>query len=152
MTRLPTKSAGDQPTLDELRVQVRAAGLRGTTARLAVLGHLHAARSPLSHAEVADQLASRGFDRTTIYRNLVELAEANLLSRVEVGDHVWRFEVRRGAEETPGEHPHFLCLDCGEVSCLTDVDIKIVASRGRKQPELGEVTEVLLKGHCGRCG
>lgn len=152
MPRQPTKSTDPSPTLEELRAHVRAAGLRGTAARLAVLQHLHEARSPLTHAEVADQLSSRGFDRTTIYRNLVELAEANLLSRVEVGDHVWRFEVRRGAEETPGEHPHFLCIDCGEVSCLTDVDVQIVSPRGRKRQALGEITEVLLKGHCTRCG
>lgn len=145
------KSESSAPTLDELRAQIRAAGLRGTAARLAVLSELYEAHSPLTHAEVAERLSARGFDRTTIYRNLVELVEVNIVSRVEVGDHVWRFEVRRQDDASPGEHPHFLCVDCGEISCLTDVDVKITNLSSGKRRSVGEITEVLLKGHCGRC-
>jgi Fur family ferric uptake transcriptional regulator len=43
-----------------------------------VLGYLVAARGPKTHAEVADDLADRDFDRATIYRNLTELTEAGL--------------------------------------------------------------------------
>ena len=137
--------------LDSVRQQIRAAGLRSTKARVSVMQELIGAASPLSHAEVATRLDSQGFDRATIYRNLVELAEAGLVSRVELGDHVWRFEMRRAEGESGGDHAHFLCVDCGEVSCLPTDSISIKQAAGAKQSPIREVTEVLLKGRCGNC-
>jgi Fur family ferric uptake transcriptional regulator len=113
---------------------------------------LREARVPLSHAEVAARLAEQGFDKATVYRNLVELAEAGIVSRFELGDHVWRFEWRDHSSERYMEHPHFLCLDCGEISCLTDVTVNISPSPGSKRSRLADVSEVLLKGRCDRCG
>jgi len=154
-----------EPPLDAARARLRETGLRCTAARLAVLAHLMEATGPKTHAEVSDSLADRGFDRTTIYRNLTELTEATIVSRVELGDHVWRFELRRAG--THGQdHPHFLCTTCGEVSCLDDVNVAITPKpaaatpkskprRGRPsggQVTIGTVTEVLLKGRCDNCG
>lgn len=136
---------------DELRRRLRGAGLRTTLARLAVLEQLDEAAAPLSHAELADAMASEGFDRATIYRNLIDLTEAGLVSRTELGDHLWRFESRRDGREHAAQHPHFVCVDCGEVSCLADIDVAISPSPGSKRSVIGELTEVLLKGRCGRC-
>ena len=168
------------PAMDAVRALVRNAGLRCTAARLTVMRHLLDAHGPETHAEVSDALAHRGFDRATIYRNLTELTEAKLVSRVELGDHVWRFELKRPGGGGHGEdHPHFLCTSCGEVSCLDDVHVAItpkVPSRqgipARRAPAVGgakspagrpksvvgrprgirAVTEVLLKGRCDHCG
>lgn len=156
---MPRKSA---PSLDAVRTVVRDAGLRCTSARLAVLQHLVACGGPRTHAEVATALADRGFDRATIYRNLTELTEARLLTRMELGDHVWRFEVRTSqADRNAEEHPHFICTSCGEVSCLDGVDVAITpkprsagTGAGRPRPggkRIGAVREVLLKGQCPQC-
>jgi Fur family ferric uptake transcriptional regulator len=144
---------------------IRGAGLRCTQARVAVLSHLAAVRGPRTHAEVADALADRGFDRATIYRNLTELTAARLVARVELGDHVWRFEIARAAK--PGakgdDHPHFVCTTCGDVSCLDDVKVSISprskggslgrgSGTGRAGNGIRAVKEVLLKGTCAECG
>lgn len=143
---------------------IRSAGLRCTPARVAVLEHLASVRSPRTHAEVADALGDRGFDLATIYRNLTELTAARLVARVELGDHVWRFEIARPAR--PGkkvdDHPHFVCTSCGDVACLEDVQVSIVprpqaagprAARGRRGGAVIRVVrEVLLKGTCADCG
>ncbi len=157
-------------TLDNVKTRIRAAGLRCTTARVAVLEHLDTATGPRTHAEVSEALDDRGFDRATIYRNLIELTDKKLVSRVELGDHVWRFEIKRHghARDAQGEHPHFLCTTCGEISCLDDVRVAITphprtrsaAGTAAKKPRAGtprgggiySVTEVLLKGRCGDCG
>ena len=122
-----------------------------------------AATGPKTHAEVSDSLTDRGFDRATIYRNLTELTEARIVSRVELGDHVWRFELRRASGHGQ-DHPHFLCTTCGEVSCLEDVNVAITPkpittaaskSKGKSANSsrgIGRVTEVLLKGRCDHCG
>lgn len=143
--------SGQSPQSEPIRGRIRAAGLRFTAARLAVMRELLAAHSPLTHAQVAVRLARRGFDRATIYRNLIELADAGLLLRVELGDHVWRFEARRDEADGPSEHPHFVCVDCGEVSCLSSVNVRITPAPGGADTVIAKVTEVLLKGHCGRC-
>ena len=162
-------------SIDAVKSLVRGAGLRCTAARLAVLEHMLTAPGPKTHAEVSEALDHRGFDRATIYRNLTELTEANLVTRVDLGDHVWRFEVKRHEHGSGhgGDHPHFVCTSCGEVSCLDDVNVAITprpaaahppegaaGATGRKagkKPASGKrqgipaVTEVLLKGTCGNC-
>lgn len=137
--------------LDDIRRRLRSVGMRSTSARIAVLRRLDAARKPLSHAEMADQLAGDGFDRVTVYRNLLELVDSGLASRVDLGDHVWRFEVFREEGGHRNDHPHFVCLDCGGVACLSGVTVTVRPARGAKAPAFGEVTEVVLKGHCANC-
>jgi Fur family transcriptional regulator, ferric uptake regulator len=136
---------------EKLRAQIREAGLRCTAARLAVLGQLSQSTFPLSHSEIAASLAPLGFDRATVYRNLVELSAASLISRVELGDHVWRFEWRRGSQEQVDDHAHFVCTKCGEVTCLVGAKISVKPAPGKTRSAVGKVTEVLLKGHCSRC-
>lgn len=160
--------------IEAVQARIRGAGLRCTAARIAVLRYLISATGPLTHAEVSEAVGPvKGFDRATIYRNLTELTEAGLVSRVELGDHVWRFELKRaGRPHAKGEdHPHFLCTSCGEVSCLDDVNVSITPKPGRDRPgakakagrgkaaggaapsrAIRSVREVLLKGQCGKCG
>jgi Fur family transcriptional regulator, ferric uptake regulator len=136
---------------EKLRTRIREAGLRCTPARLAVIGKLQKSASPLSHGDIAATLAPLGFDRATVYRNLVELSEAGLISRVDLGDHTWRFEWRPNDHTDGDEHPHFVCTKCGGVSCLVGVKIDIRPAPGKKGSAVGQVTEVLLKGRCSRC-
>ena len=152
--------ARGKPLIDgAVRDRIRGAGLRCTTARVAVMHHLETATGPLTHAEVSEALSHLGFDRATIYRNLTELTEAGLASRVELGDHVWRFEAKRaGGGHKGDDHPHFVCTTCGEVSCLDDVQVAITPrpAEGKRskrvaRSRIGSVTEVLLKGRCEQC-
>ncbi len=136
----------------ELRERIRETGLRSTAPRIAVLDRLQRADSPLSHGEITEELMPLGFDRATIYRNLTDLAEAGLVSRVEVGDHVWRFELRQpDATRGEREHPHFVCNDCGTVACLPSVSVNIRPARGAPRSIVAEVNEVVLRGRCEAC-
>ncbi|MFZ4732690.1 MAG: Fur family transcriptional regulator [Pirellulales bacterium] len=131
MTREPV------PSFDSLKQAIRGLGLRCTAARLAVLQHLMVATGPETHAEVSQALADTGFDRATIYRNLTELTDVGLVSRIELGDHVWRFEVRRVGRDGKRaiDHPHFVCTSCGEVSCLDDVNVAITPKVPERRTE-----------------
>lgn len=139
-------------TVEAARDRVRTAGLRATASRVAVLQHVSAAGNPVSHADVADTLVPQGYDKSTLYRCLVELADAGLLARLDAGDHAWRFEPKPPAgDHSPNEHPHFVCVDCGSVTCLPDVEVKIGPTKGSKASTVGNVTEIFLKGHCKEC-
>jgi Fur family ferric uptake transcriptional regulator len=132
-----------------LAEKLRAAGLRRTGSRMAVLERLMRAEAPVSHGEVADDLGHLGFDRATVYRNLTDLTDAGLLARADMGDHVWRFSLTQDHQVEHGrQHPHLLCTDCGTIVCLPDVKVKIAAAAGKQR---FAVTEVQLKGLCERC-
>lgn len=132
-----------------MQTRIREAGLRCTAARLAVLKELTRARSPLTHAEVSDLLTDQGIDKATVFRNLVDLVDAEILSRTELGDHVWRFEVRMPGVEDDQTHPHFVCLDCGGVTCLSELDFDAPSRRATSR--VGEIKEILIKGVCTEC-
>lgn len=131
------------------RQDIRAAGFRATPARIATLLELRASKSPMTHAELAEKLASGGFDKATAFRNLNDLTNGGLLRRTELGDHVWRFEAIDLANRHKPGHPHFLCVDCGSVTCLGEV--QLTAGSRRHSDTVGEVTEILLRGHCKDC-
>jgi len=136
-------------TVQAARESLRGAGLRSTTSRVAVLQYVAGSSKPLSHADVSDVLVPEGYDKSTLYRCLVELADAGLLARLDAGDHAWRFELKDDEEEHGPEHPHFVCVDCGKVTCLQDVEVKI--SPPKRASAMGEVTEIFLKGLCKEC-
>ncbi len=140
-----------RPNLDELRGAVRSKGLRATPSRLAVLELLRASDSPMSHGDVADRLGDRvgqAWDRATIYRNLTDLAEARLVRRTDVGDHVWRFEAVR--EEHDTAHPHFVCTDCGTVECLPEIELVVRRAKAPRAVKQRQV-EVHVRGLCDAC-
>jgi len=144
------KPPAEKMTIAEAREALRALKLRGTAARIAVLQKMARSDIPLSHAEVTASLQEVGFDPSTIFRSLTELAEAGLLHRVDVGDGSRRFEYSPPSTKGEGPHPHFLCLDCGKITCLPETTFSFrSASKSSVQP--GQVTEVLLKGHCVEC-
>lgn len=123
--------------------------MRATPARLATLRMLREAVSPLSHAEVAEQLSESGVDKATAFRNLNDMTEAGLLRRTELGDHVYRFEEVRAGDGDEDAHPHFLCTVCGTVSCMDNV--RLTAGSQRASEAVGEITEILLRGRCNDC-
>ena len=132
---------------DELRAQIRKAGLRATRSRVTVLRLLHNRDSPTSHPEVNDALGEDGWDRATLYRNLTDLTDAGLLRRVDLGDHVWRFELVT-AHHDGDAHPHFLCTNCGDVSCLPDLPISAV---GLPRSVAEGQVQIQLRGLCDDC-
>ncbi len=140
------------PSLDELRERIRTSGLRVTAPRVAVLQRLLTATAPVSHGELAEALAPH-WDRATIYRNLTDLTDAGLLRRTDLGDHVWRFELRADDARSHEEktHPHFVCDECGDVQCLPDEMVEIHTARGAPKALKGRDVEIQLKGRCDRC-
>ena len=124
---------------------IRSAGLRATKGRIAVLGLLSDTSRPLNHAELVASLSHLGLDQATVYRNLMDLTRVGLLRRTDLGDHVWRFELVAAGHHDE-EHPHFVCIDCGAIQCLPDVDVNIHGAI----PSNSSV-QVRLEGQCQDC-
>lgn len=129
---------------------LRACGLRRTYTRVHVLQCLSRQSAPITHADVGRELASFGFETSTLFRGLNDLVEAGIVSRLDVGDRVWRFEllVLTGTENSERQnHPHIVCSQCGRVECVAAFGARIL-----DQP-LGKwrVDEIVFKGVCETC-
>ena len=126
--------------------RIRAAGLRVTPQRRAILGAF--AQGPDGHL-TADEVYERAraevpeLARATVYNALAELVRAGLLRSVE------GFGAARYDSNLDSSHHHFRCRSCGR---LFDVH-----PRSADQIELDdrgftvERVQVLLEGSCPEC-
>jgi Fur family ferric uptake transcriptional regulator len=155
-------ASGRTATLEAaIRGELNAAGLRATPARIGVLAKLRRLSGPVSHAELSDLLAAEPWDRATVFRCLVAFVGAGLASRVDLGDHVWRFVAKAGPSAAGAgtraqpaaahDHPHLLCTSCGAVTCLPGAQLSIV--RGARVPKSVRAanTDVQVRGLCDAC-
>jgi len=85
--------------------------------------------------------------KTTIYRNLRQLAHGGQIGRVTLPDNAERFDNRTD------RHYHFQCKSCGE---LFDVDIDYVGGINEAvQAKYGfqvDEHDIVFKGICQQCG
>jgi len=131
----------------DARRALRDAGLRVTEQRLRVYEALQKADRPMSHPEMVALLPQDGMDRTTVYRILMDLTERGLAHRRDLGDHVWRFDLRGpDARRHEQNHPHFSCIECGALECLP-LDSVTLSPTLASRP----ATEIHLRGRCPRC-
>lgn len=127
---------------------LHAVGLRRTRARKVVLEVLNEMDRPLSHQEIASELEIDRLDRVTLYRTLTTLQQAGLLHRVQGVDGVWRFRGHTQSGKCGGNHFHFLCLECNQMSCLPEQPLPWV-----REPEGAEVfgKQLVVYGRCAQC-
>lgn len=132
---------------DAHAAQLRAAGLRVTPQRLAVLDALASLGGHRTADEVAAALRDGGrpIPRATPYHVLGTMADAGVLLVADAGPGVSRFEIA-----TPWHH-HLVCRACGRV-----VDVPCV---GGRRPCLDadlpgavvEEAQVIFRGLCPSC-
>lgn len=153
LTMATTTHKPEPPNVKELQAFLRGAGMRSTSARIAVLDYFHTHAGPNSHAELFTAIAEEGFDRATVYRVLMDFSEAGILSRTDLGDHVWRFELKKGVGGVAHteEHPHFVCVDCGEVSCLPGLSFKLEGRAKAPKSVSKKQVAVQISGRCDKC-
>lgn len=150
LTGVHAMTKGSKPrrlTLEAAKSVLRGVGMRCTTARIAVIQSLDAAESPMTPAGFVDSLCEYGFDKSTIYRSLTELNESGVVVRLDLGDAVRRFELLPLKNDGASGHPHFMCVDCGKVVCMSGFDVEL-KGRSRKAREPGIMCEILVRGHC----
>ncbi len=102
--------------LQELHVTVgrrlRAAAMRYSRSRHAVVEVLAAAGRPITLPEILSAGHHGDLAQSSAYRNLAELVEVGVVRRVDSGDEHSRFELH---ESLTGHHHHLVCVNCGRV-------------------------------------
>ena len=105
--------------MEETAARLRAAGLRPTAPRVAVLSVLEAERQHLTADEVV-RAARRRLGALSVqgaYDVLTALAAAGLLRRIEPAGSAARYEAR-----VADNHHHIVCRSCG---AMQDVDCAV---------------------------
>ena len=128
--------------------RLRAAGMRVTSARLAILDVVHEGQHP-----GADEIARAVRDRIghvtlqAVYEALGAFTEAGLLRKLDVGTGPARYEGRVG-----DNHHHIVCRRCGTVA---DVECVVGAAPCLEPDESPgfeiDEAEVTFWGLCTRC-
>ena len=106
-----TLTAGGYP-VEAALARLRAAGHRITTARRLLLAVLAENRAHRSADELAAAVQARAprTNRSTIYRNLDELARLGLIDRTGIGDRPAAYHL------APADHGHLACESCGQIT------------------------------------
>lgn len=134
---------------DEARSLLKERGLRSTSPRVAVLMLLSSTTSPLSYSDVLNCIGDNDWDPATIYRNLIKLKEANILSVISRADGISRYVISYGDQDNH-RHPHFICDDCGQVSCLPVELTASMSLKGKWQNSVAKAV-IQLRGACPDC-
>lgn len=130
---------------------LRQAGLRAGGGREVVLRELSRAGCLVSAQELEARLRDRG-DRaslTTIYRTLETLHAHGLVTRVDCGEGVARYEpVGPGARA----HHHSVCDRCGVVLAFEDEAVeRALAAAVRELPFRATRADIVVHGACADC-
>lgn len=136
--------------MDSLNARVRSAGMKLTQQRSQILNILLNHPEPVSADEIFKKFPnkSEGMDLVTIYRILKKFEEAGLVSRLEFGDGIARFELTL---ESGHHHHHVICRQCQRVEplhiCDLEQHIKMVEAMGYT----GVSHRLDFFGICSRC-
>jgi Fur family ferric uptake transcriptional regulator len=131
--------------------RLREAGHHRGGARAAVIETLAGQRCAVSAKELERALSRGGRDvgTATVYRALEQLESLGLVTRVEVGDGIARFEPRRPDGH---HHHHLVCDNCGVVEPFEDPALERAIDKLSGQVDFRvDEHEVVLHGACGRC-
>jgi len=92
------------------------------------------------------QKSHPSISKTTIYRNLRQLAHGGQIGRVAISDNAERFDYRTD------RHYHFQCKTCGEIF---DVDIDYVDGINeavqKKYKFRVDEHDIIFRGVCSKC-
>jgi Fur family transcriptional regulator, ferric uptake regulator len=126
-------------------------GLKRTAAREAILKLLGDAGRPLSHPDIVKSGKGEAhFDRVTVYRTLETLQKRGLLHRIQGMDGTWRYCMHRSefSGECAGNHIHFLCSKCDQMSCLPEQPLPWVAAPAGA---IIQSKQLVVHGLCEAC-
>jgi len=129
--------------------KLQEAGLRRGGARLAVVEQLGRGHCALTARDVEEAVRRGGREvgRASVYRALEQLVGLGLITRIDVGDGIARYEAAHPSGE---HHHHMICDDCGVVAPFEDAELErsLEHLAGRLSFRVDD-HEVVLHGSCG---
>jgi len=141
-----------QAWVERAESALAAAGRKRGGARRALLELLAAQTCALTALEIEDALRAGGrrVSRASVYRILDELEGLRLVSRVETGQAMVRYE--RAHDPHGGHHHHLVCDSCGLVMPFSDDALeRAIDELSGRVPLVVAEHEIVLHGACRAC-
>lgn len=138
--------------IERAEAALAAAGRKRGGARRALLELLEGQTCALTAPEIETALGETGrrVSRASVYRILDELEEVRLVSRVETGQAMVRYE--RAHSEGEGHHHHLVCDSCGLVMPFSDERLeRVIDELSERVPLAVAEHEIVLHGACREC-
>ena len=134
----------------DLAERLRRHARKLTAPRQAILNVLRQSRRPVSSQDIFAALPAGGCDLATVYRSMRMLESAGLVSRIDFGDGVARYElVREGAHS---HHHHLICTRCSEAVEIDECFIRELEEGVARRHNFRGVTHRLdFFGICPAC-
>ena len=122
--------------------------IRKTKSIEVLLNEFKMSSGAISVITLIERLSSK-INKTTIYRVLDKLEEDGVVHSFLGKKGLKWYAKCDGCSLTDGHqdtHPHFQCLSCGKVDCLS-INVLIPKIPNRKV----DISQVLLQGKCEKC-
>jgi len=121
--------------------------VRKTKSLELVLNEFQSLTAAISVIDLIKKLNSK-LNKTTIYRILEKLEDDGIVhSFLGKNGIKWYAKCRNCSKSNHSDvHPHFECIDCGKIDCLT-VEVKIPSIPNREVRS----SQILFQGICESC-
>jgi Fur family ferric uptake transcriptional regulator len=129
---------------------LREHGFRVTKGKQALLQALHAHNAPLSVGALHEALGKHAPNPTTLYRSLLDLANAGIVRRTDLNTGIAHFEY---TPERPHHH-HIVCTSCNaieEIDLCNVGTLEKKVARASKQFAHIDTHSLEFFGHCRAC-
>ena len=133
----------------DIRNILKKAQLRATSARGAALNVLMISDRPLSHSEMVQKLKDTYGDQATIYRTLIKFVDVGIIRVASNVGGISRYELVDEKNDAQHVHPHFVCKECGIVSCLPKTTV--INSVDDQWREILRASDLQFLGTCLSC-
>ena len=127
------------------------ADLKATPNRLRVLEVVGNNSYPLSAGDIYEILKrSSTINQVTVYRILDLLVEHDVVERISTGGRAFYYGLVPNDDHKP--HPHFYCIHCGQMDCLSPESLVVDTEPLWKTfPGRIDKVEVRIDGICKNC-
>ena len=130
---------------------LEAAGIDETRNRIDVLEVIGDNKYPLTAMDIYRTIERRhAINRVTVYRILDLLVERKIVERLSTGGRAAHYGLAPNNHHAA--HPHFYCIRCGQMDCLSPETLDISPNNLQKT-FTGEIEriEIRVDGICTKC-
>lgn len=120
------KKASCHHSLSELEAKeiLRGHGINRTKVKLSTLTALATSHSPLSIADIHEEIGSQSCDISTVFRTITQFKSKGLVRELNIGEDFCRYEFIKPGHDHHHHH-HVRCRSCGDIQALAECDLAI---------------------------
>lgn len=108
----------------EAKEILRAHGINRTKVKFSALTALATSHSPLSIADIHEEIGSQSCDISTVFRTITQFKGKGLVRELNIGEDFCRYEFIKPGHDHHHHH-HVRCRNCGDIQALAECDLEI---------------------------